>query len=181
MIDEEYRVEYVMDRVRTFGTTWLGLTLECPGVHDHKFDPLTQREFYQLFAFFDRVPERGLSGFDPKVEVVSLAARRRAAELDRAIDELAQREQVSDAELAAWEQELEQAGGWQPIADVGDAARGGRVTALRRVAGGSSSSTDFDKRRDQTSASAEPGVDGQPDRLPSGRSERVAAARSSSW
>ena len=59
-IEEEYRVNYVNDRVTTFGTAFLGLTLECCRCHDHKFDPLSQKEFYQLFAFFDDIDEAGL-------------------------------------------------------------------------------------------------------------------------
>ncbi len=60
IIDEEFRVEYVVDRVDTTMTTWLGLTAGCAQCHDHKFDPISQREFYQLFAFFNNVPETGL-------------------------------------------------------------------------------------------------------------------------
>lgn len=62
IIDEEYRVEYVADRVRTLSTAWLGLTFECAKCHDHKFDPITQRDYYQLFAFFNSVPEHGEDG-----------------------------------------------------------------------------------------------------------------------
>ncbi|MSU49781.1 MAG: DUF1553 domain-containing protein [Opitutus sp.] len=62
IIDEEYRVEYVADRVRTVSTTWLGLTMECCRCHDHKFDPVTQRDYYRLFAFFNNVPEHGEDG-----------------------------------------------------------------------------------------------------------------------
>ncbi len=59
IIPEEYAVEYVVDRVDTTATVWLGLTLGCARCHDHKFDPVTQREFYSLFAYFNNVPERG--------------------------------------------------------------------------------------------------------------------------
>ncbi len=62
IIDEEYRVEYVADRVRTLSTAWLGLTMECAKCHDHKFDPVTQRDYYRLFAFFNNVPEHGEDG-----------------------------------------------------------------------------------------------------------------------
>ncbi len=66
IIDEEYRVEYVVDRVDTTMSTWLGLTIGCAQCHDHKYDPISQREYYQLFAFFNNVPETGLvSGQDP--------------------------------------------------------------------------------------------------------------------
>ena len=59
IIPEEYAVEYVVDRVDTTATVWLGLTLGCARCHDHKYDPITQKEFYQLFAYFNNVPESG--------------------------------------------------------------------------------------------------------------------------
>ncbi|MFN0208027.1 MAG: DUF1553 domain-containing protein [Planctomycetota bacterium] len=58
--EEEYRVEYVADRVHTFGTAFLGLTLECARCHDHKYDPIPQEDYYGLFAFFDDIDESGL-------------------------------------------------------------------------------------------------------------------------
>ncbi len=61
-IPEEYRVQYVFDRVQTLGTTWMGLSLECAKCHDHKYDPISQKEFYQFFAFFNTIPEEGLDG-----------------------------------------------------------------------------------------------------------------------
>ncbi|MGH7171837.1 MAG: DUF1553 domain-containing protein [Gemmataceae bacterium] len=59
IIPEEYAVEYVVDRVDTTATVWLGLTLGCARCHDHKFDPVARKEFYRLFAYFNNVPERG--------------------------------------------------------------------------------------------------------------------------
>ena len=67
IIDEEYRTEYVIDRVSTTSTVWLGLTMGCARCHDHKYDPISQREFYQIFAFFNQVPESGNSGFTPNI------------------------------------------------------------------------------------------------------------------
>jgi len=58
----EYLTKYVVDRVTTTATVWLGSTLACTECHDHKYDPFTQREFYQLFAYFNSVPEQGLDG-----------------------------------------------------------------------------------------------------------------------
>ena len=60
---EEYRIEYVADRTNTFGTAFLGLTMECARCHDHKFDPVSQREYYQLFDFFNSVNESGSSPY----------------------------------------------------------------------------------------------------------------------
>ncbi|MFM9114832.1 MAG: DUF1549 domain-containing protein [Planctomycetota bacterium] len=61
-IDEEYRAEYVAERVATVGAVWLGQTLACARCHDHKYDRITQRDFYQLAAFFNNVPEKGIDG-----------------------------------------------------------------------------------------------------------------------
>ncbi|XOV95364.1 MAG: PSD1 and planctomycete cytochrome C domain-containing protein [Bacteroidota bacterium] len=75
-IDEEYRVEYVTDRTNTFGKAFLGLTFECAKCHDHKYDPISQEEYYRTFAFFDKVPEEGLAGGlgiyfanEPKIQI----------------------------------------------------------------------------------------------------------------
>jgi len=59
VIAEEYAVEYVVDRVDTTSTVWLGLTMACGRCHEHKYDPFSQKEFYEFFAFFNNVPERG--------------------------------------------------------------------------------------------------------------------------
>ncbi|MGH9371303.1 MAG: DUF1549 domain-containing protein, partial [Vicinamibacterales bacterium] len=59
-VEEEFRTEYVTDRVNTFGTAMLGLTLECARCHDHKFDAITQRDYFSLFAFFSNIDESGL-------------------------------------------------------------------------------------------------------------------------
>jgi hypothetical protein len=59
IVPEEYAVEYVVDRVETTSTVFLGLTLGCARCHNHKYDPFTQKEFYQVFAYFNNVPENG--------------------------------------------------------------------------------------------------------------------------
>ncbi len=59
-IEEEFRQEYVSDRVHTMGTAFLGLTLECARCHDHKYDPISQRDYYSLAAFFNNIDESGL-------------------------------------------------------------------------------------------------------------------------
>lgn len=61
-IPEEYRTEYVADRTETTAVAFLGMTLGCARCHDHKYDPLRNKEFYQFFAFFNNLPERGLDG-----------------------------------------------------------------------------------------------------------------------
>ncbi|MEE3373105.1 MAG: PSD1 and planctomycete cytochrome C domain-containing protein [Planctomycetota bacterium] len=59
---EESRIDYVIDRINTTGTVWLGLTLGCAQCHSHKFDPVSQQDYYGLFAFFDSIDEDGRAG-----------------------------------------------------------------------------------------------------------------------
>jgi cytochrome c553 len=111
-VEEEYRVTYVNDRTTTFGTAFLGLTLECARCHDHKFDPLPQREYYQLFAFFDDVDEAGLYSYftpatpTPKLRLLDDAARDRFAKAEEACGTsaatLARLEAAARERVAAW-------------------------------------------------------------------------------
>lgn len=82
---EEYRVNQVIDRTMTVGVTWLGLTVGCAQCHDHKFDAITQREFYQLYAFFNRADEVNfnapLAGEREVFETAKLEYDRKRAEL----------------------------------------------------------------------------------------------------
>lgn len=72
-VEEEFRVAYVVDRVNTMGAALMGLTLECARCHNHKFDPISQKEYYQLFAFFNNIDESGLtSHFTDSVPVPTL-------------------------------------------------------------------------------------------------------------
>ncbi len=64
IVNEEFRVEYVMDRTNTFGTAFLGLTVECARCHDHKFDPISQKDYYQLYSYFNNIQEAGQISWD---------------------------------------------------------------------------------------------------------------------
>ena len=63
-IDEEFRLNYVFDRTETFATAFQGLTMNCARCHDHKFDPISQKDYYQLSSFFNNVKEVGMTGDD---------------------------------------------------------------------------------------------------------------------
>ncbi|MCB0687269.1 MAG: DUF1553 domain-containing protein [Saprospiraceae bacterium] len=65
IVFEEYRSEYVADRVHTFSKAFLGLTMECARCHDHKYDPISQKEYYQLFAYFNSTNEIGTAVYGP--------------------------------------------------------------------------------------------------------------------
>ncbi|MEB2781215.1 PSD1 and planctomycete cytochrome C domain-containing protein [Algoriphagus sp. C2-6-M1] len=62
VIDEEYRIEYVLDKTNTVSKGLLGITMECAQCHDHKYDPVSQKEYYEMFAFFNNTPEKGYQG-----------------------------------------------------------------------------------------------------------------------
>lgn len=72
IVNEEFRVEYVADRTNTLGTAMLGLTVECARCHDHKYDPISQKDYYSLFAFFNNVDEVGQISWDDAVPVPTL-------------------------------------------------------------------------------------------------------------
>ena len=83
-IPEEYLNNYVIDRVNTTGTVWLGLTLACTQCHDHKYDPITQKDYYSLYAFFNNVPEKGLDGFKGNaVPMIQAPTAEQSAEIQK--------------------------------------------------------------------------------------------------
>lgn len=95
IVEEEFRTAYVVDRVNTFGTAFLGMTFECSRCHDHKFDPIPTRDFYQLFAFFQNIDEAGqTSYFTAATPVPTLLLS--TGEQDRQLLELTR--QVADRE-----------------------------------------------------------------------------------
>ena len=120
IIDEEYRTEYVMDRLVTTGSVWLGLTVGCARCHDHKFDPLSQQEFYQLYAYFNQVPERGMRGFAPQKSIPSPLAASQQSELEKQLvqlkDDLANPANLNE-KLNAWARQISASpsAGWQVL------------------------------------------------------------------
>lgn len=72
IVDEEYRVEYVADRTNTLGAAYLGLTVECARCHDHKYDPISQKEYFELFSFFNNVNEAGQISYDNAMPVPTI-------------------------------------------------------------------------------------------------------------
>ncbi|RAJ97672.1 cytochrome c [Larkinella arboricola] len=72
IINEEFRVEYVADRANTIGTALMGMTVECARCHDHKFDPISQKDYYSLFAFFNNVDEAGQISWDDAMPVPTM-------------------------------------------------------------------------------------------------------------
>ncbi|MDE3196461.1 MAG: DUF1553 domain-containing protein [Acidobacteriota bacterium] len=92
IIPEEYRVEYVADRAQTTATLFMGLTVGCARCHDHKYDPISQKDFYRLFAFFNQIPnERGFTWNygpeEPYVKAPTPGQQNELAALDRMLAE----------------------------------------------------------------------------------------------
>lgn len=110
-IDEEFYVRYTVDRVETMSTVWMGMTLGCAVCHDHKYDPFTQKDFYQFFAFFNNITEKPMDGNaqdpPPILKVASEEQRQAAADLDARLADAKARLEAPmpevDAAQAAWE------------------------------------------------------------------------------
>ena len=115
IIDEEYRLEYVADRVQTTSTVFMALTMGCARCHDHKFDPISQKDYYQFFAYFNQVPETGYHhehvGNPHPVTVAptqlqSESLARRKTEFAQLETRIAERIKLADAALPQWEKDL---------------------------------------------------------------------------
>ncbi len=92
-------MEYVADRVQTYATAFLGLTFECARCHDHKFDPISQKEYYGLFAMFQNIDEAGLYSYfteSPPTPAMSLSS----SDQDKALADLTHRASVASRVLA---------------------------------------------------------------------------------
>lgn len=89
IIDEEYRIEYAADRTETAATVFSGLTMQCARCHDHKYDPISQEEYYQFFAFFNSVHESGITANDdnsgPEIILASEEVAAQLAFIDKMI------------------------------------------------------------------------------------------------
>jgi hypothetical protein len=128
IIPEEYAVEYVVDRVEATSTVFLGVTLGCARCHDHKYDPFKQKEFYQFFAYFNNVPERGQAfKYGNSPPLIKAPTPDEQAKLKQIDDKLSGAEkhlasldpQIRKAQLA-WEKSLHKQPdlNWAPARDV---------------------------------------------------------------
>lgn len=120
IIDEDYRVKYLVDRVNTTATAMLGLTLECAQCHDHKYDPMTQREYYQFAGFFNSLVGKGNTkgATAPTLKVYTPQQTNRLADIEKQLAQITQTLKSNPPQLAtdfaAWLSDLEQPVDWQP-------------------------------------------------------------------
>jgi len=118
IVPEEYAVEYVVDRLETTSTVFLGLTLGCTRCHNHKYDPFTQKEFYQLFAYFNNVPEFGRAmkygNSPPLIPAPTKEQQQELASIEAKIREQEQRLDRDRGRIDAAQKQWEwQAAGWE--------------------------------------------------------------------
>ena len=116
IIPEEYRVEYVADRAQTTATVWIGLTMGCARCHDHKYDPIYQKDFYRLFAYFNRIPnEKGFAynygNEEPYIKAPLPEQKQALLEFDKKVAALQRTRDVLQPEArrlqSKWERELQ--------------------------------------------------------------------------
>ena len=122
-IPEEYQTEYVVDRVEATSNVWMGTTMGCARCHDHKYDPIKQKDFYRFFAFFNTVNEKGLDGrkgnAEPFLQIPSPVQQHQMEELT---SEIAAREKaMTEADVPALQAEWEKT----RLASLPDAPRDG--------------------------------------------------------
>ena len=130
IIDEDYRVKYLVDRVNTTSTAFLGLTMECSQCHDHKFDPMTQREYYQMGGFFNSLVGKGNTkgSTAPTLKMLAPEKEERLAQVEPRIKALEQLLNGTPPELSAdfekWIAELEKPVEWRSPRLVSDSRTG---------------------------------------------------------
>ncbi len=121
IIPEEYAVEYVVDRVDTTATVWLGLTLACARCHSHKFDPIGQDEFYRFFALFNNVPEEGRAlkygNSPPYIKAPTDAQAERLSQLKEAVAALERSIADQAPAIAAAQEKWEKSAAARPALD----------------------------------------------------------------
>lgn len=107
-VEEEFRAEYVADRTITTSRAFLGLTMECARCHDHKYDPISQKEFYQLFSFFNSVDESGQTSFFtdavpvPALKLTANQTESKADQISASIEKMESQIPQSEERFLSW-------------------------------------------------------------------------------
>ena len=114
LIEEEYRVEYAVDRVKTTSMVWLGLSMECAQCHDHKFDPISQEEYYKFFAFFNQAADPGKQDrIRNQAPLVKILDHEKESQIPAVEDEISTLRKSLENELANSVREFND---WLPVA-----------------------------------------------------------------
>ena len=185
-IADEYYVRYAVDRANTTATVWMGLTAGCAQCHDHKYDPITQKEYYQLYAYFNNITENAMDGNrKDSPPIVKLPTPEQKAQLAKYDDQIKDLDAQSkgplphiDAAQTAWENRMPR---WTLIKPDVVISQGGATVEIRDDNSVLASGTNPDKEVYEVIAKLPPGkwsavrLEGIPDKsLPSsgiGRSD----------
>ncbi len=132
--DEEFRVAAVKDRANTTAQIWMGLTLGCAQCHSHKYDPITHKEYYQFYAFFNQTEDNDQPDERPTLPLPTTEQARRMEELKTRIAEVEkERNRLTpefEADLAAWETNQAVGSRWTQLAPAQARSLGGATLAL---------------------------------------------------
>lgn len=165
--EDEYRSAYVIDRVNTTATVWMGLTLACVQCHDHKYDPISQRDYYSFYSFFNNVKERDSDGFGrnprPSIPVPNPDQAPRLEALTSRIKALEKRleadDPLTDVEQAEWEQRMREKIAadvtWTVVEPIGLLSRNGSI--LKKLDDGSILATGTPPVKDTYEIVVQPG------------------------
>lgn len=133
--DEEYRVAAIIDRVNTTMQVWMGTTMGCCQCHSHKFDPFTQREYYQLFAFFNQTADADRDDQKPLLSTISATQKQLKADLERQRDDAKREYEELAAALAnsqrEWEDAVARDVPWRPLKPTQVTSQGGATCAIQ--------------------------------------------------
>ena len=148
--DEEFRVAAVKDRVGTTVQVWMGLTMNCAQCHTHKYDPITQKEYYQFYAFFNQTEDSDKPDEYPTMPIPTAEDNARTAKLKAEITELEKQSSVTTpellTELAAWEKSQKAGVAWATLNPLEAKARSGSELKIQSdqsiLASGEAADTD---------------------------------------
>jgi len=105
VIQEEYLTEYAADRVQTFGTAFIGMTMQCARCHDHKYDPVSQKDYYQVYSFFNNIKERGQISYsdlapEPSIQYENTMLENEVEEIKAMLAQMETKKAVFQPEIA---------------------------------------------------------------------------------
>jgi hypothetical protein len=160
---EEYRTKAVKDRVATTATTWLGLTMMCAECHTHKYDPITQEEYYRFYAFFNNTADGGNYSVEPTLPVPAPSLQKRVdylhAQISRTQRELVAAEAALPTEQKQWEERMTARGNVWEVLNLTNAISTGGAT-LTNLSDGSLLSTGLNPIYDTITVEAQTDLSG---------------------
>jgi len=137
---EEFRIKGIVDRLKTTGRTWLGLSLECAECHDHKYDPITQRDYYRMFAIFNNVPHlsSGYNTHGPRMKYIPKGTQKKINAIRQSLADLvksneAQKFSLKDEFLIGHWEKSQVMKSSEPFSETGDLTIVASIKTSKRV------------------------------------------------